>query len=146
MDKGKSAELKATLNLPHTSFPMKANLPQREPQLLEKWESTKLYEQIRKARKSAPAYTLHDGPPYANGKIHLGTALNKILKDMVAKSKTLAGFNVPYRPGWAGVSSRVSMATWTASSFRLSGSPYKRSIMPWFTLAWRSCAVMVKIL
>ncbi len=100
MDKGKSAELKATLNLPHTSFPMKANLPQREPQLLEKWESTKLYEQIREARKSAPAYTLHDGPPYANGKIHLGTALNKILKDMVAKSKTLAGFNVPYRPGW----------------------------------------------
>ena len=97
---GKPLELKTTLNLPHTSFPMKANLTQNEPKILQKWESENLYAQIRATRQKAPLYTLHDGPPYANGKIHLGTALNKIVKDFVTRSKSLAGFNVPFRPGW----------------------------------------------
>ncbi len=93
-------DLKSTINLPKTDFPMKANLPQNEPKILEKWEQTGIYEQIRKARKGNPLYVLHDGPPYANGPIHLGTALNKSLKDFVVKSKTMAGFDAPYVPGW----------------------------------------------
>ncbi len=93
-------ELKATLNLPNTGFPMKGNLPQNEPRRLAAWLSDGLYEQIRAARQNAPSYVLHDGPPYANGPIHLGHALNKCLKDFVVKSKTMAGFNAPYVPGW----------------------------------------------
>ncbi len=93
-------ELKATLNLPETDFPMKANLPQSEPKRLAAWEQDGLYEQIRAERQDAPSYVLHDGPPYANGPIHLGHALNKCLKDFVVKSKTMAGFNAPYVPGW----------------------------------------------
>ena len=95
-----SKPLKATLNLPRTDFPMRANLPQNEPRILAQWEDGKLYERIQEARKRNPAYVLHDGPPYPTGTIHLGTALNKILKDMVVKSKTLAGFRAPYVPGW----------------------------------------------
>lgn len=94
------AELKATLTLPQTAFAMKANLPQNEPVRLEQWAAVGLYEQIREARKGAPKYILHDGPPYANGPIHLGHALNKGLKDFVVKSKTMAGFDAPYVPGW----------------------------------------------
>jgi isoleucyl-tRNA synthetase len=93
-------ELKATLNLPHSDFPMKANLPQTEPKRLEGWEQDGIYEKIRAERQDAPSYVLHDGPPYANGPIHLGHALNKCLKDFVVKSKTMAGFNAPYVPGW----------------------------------------------
>ena len=93
-------ELKATLSLPQTDFPMKANLPQNEPARLAKWKQTAIYQQIRKARTGAPTYILHDGPPYANGPIHLGHALNKSLKDFVVKSKTMAGFDAPYVPGW----------------------------------------------
>jgi isoleucyl-tRNA synthetase len=93
-------ELKATLNLPNTGFPMKGNLPQNEPRRLAAWEADGLYEQIRAVRQDAPSYVLHDGPPYANGPIHLGHALNKCLKDFVVKSKTMAGFNAPYVPGW----------------------------------------------
>ena len=93
-------ELKATLNLPHSDFPMKANLPQSEPKRLAAWEQDRIYEQIRAVRQDAPSYVLHDGPPYANGPIHLGHALNKCLKDFVVKSKTMAGFNAPYVPGW----------------------------------------------
>ncbi len=93
-------ELKATINLPKTAFPMKANLPQNEPKILERWEQMRLYDRIRQARQGAPLYVLHDGPPYANGPIHLGTALNKCLKDFVVKSKTMAGFDAPYVPGW----------------------------------------------
>ncbi len=96
----KPLELKDTLNLPQTKFPMKANLPQNEPKWLEKWAQEDLYGQIRAARKAAPIFTMHDGPPYANGRIHLGTALNKILKDFVVKTKTIEGFNAPYLPGW----------------------------------------------
>jgi isoleucyl-tRNA synthetase len=93
-------ELKATLNLPHSDFPMKANLPQSEPKRLAAWEEERIYEQIRAVRQDAPSYVLHDGPPYANGPLHLGHALNKCLKDFVVKSKTMAGFNAPYVPGW----------------------------------------------
>src|SRR5215470_19777808 len=79
---------------------MKANLPQNEPKMLERWEQMHLYERIREARKDGQKYILHDGPPYANGPIHLGHALNKCLKDFVVKSKNMAGFDAPYIPGW----------------------------------------------
>ena len=93
-------ELKATLTLPQTGFPMKANLPQNEPLRLAKWASLRLYEELRKSGQGRPIYLLHDGPPYANGPIHLGHALNKGLKDFVVKSKTMAGFDAPYVPGF----------------------------------------------
>ena len=93
-------DLKSTINLPKTAFPMKANLPQNEPKALDRWEQMRIYEHIREARAGAKLYVLHDGPPYANGPIHLGTALNKCLKDFVVKSKTMAGFDAPYVPGW----------------------------------------------
>ena len=93
-------ELKSTINLPKTGFSMKANLPLNEPKTLERWEQMRIYDRIREARKGAPVYVLHDGPPYANGPIHLGTAFNKTLKDFIAKSKTMAGFDSPYVPGW----------------------------------------------
>jgi isoleucyl-tRNA synthetase len=93
-------DLKSTINLPRTSFPMKANLPQNEPKILERWEQMRLYDLIRQARKGAPVYVLHDGPPYTSGPIHMGTALNKCLKDFVVKSKTMAGMDAPYIPGW----------------------------------------------
>src|SRR5438105_9096873 len=93
-------DYKATLNLPRTDFPMKANLPQREPELLAWWEEDRLYERIQGASRDRPLYVLHDGPPYANGRIHIGHALNKILKDIVVKSKTMAGHRAPYLPGW----------------------------------------------
>jgi isoleucyl-tRNA synthetase len=89
-----------TVNLLQTAFPMKADLPTREPQMLAKWESAGLYEQILAARKGRRAFLLHDGPPYANGEIHMGHALNKILKDIVVKGKSLAGYYAPYKPGW----------------------------------------------
>src|SRR5215467_4867506 len=93
-------ELKATINLPKTAFPMKADLPKNEPKLLERWEQMGIYERIRQVRKGAPRYILHDGPPYTSGPIHMGTALNKTLKDFIVKSKTMAGFDAPYVPGW----------------------------------------------
>ena len=92
--------LKSTLNLPQTGFPMKAGLPVNEPQRLKSWQESNLYGQIRAARAGSPRYILHDGPPYANGAIHLGHALNKTLKDFVVKTKTMAGFDAPYVPGW----------------------------------------------
>ena len=89
-----------TLNLPETSFSMKANLVQREPQMRKHWAEEKLYAQIRAARQGAPLYILHDGPPYANGDIHMGHVINKVLKDFVVKYKTMTGFDAPYIPGW----------------------------------------------
>jgi isoleucyl-tRNA synthetase len=91
---------KDTCNLPRTAFSMKANLQETEPQAVARWEQMNLYGQIRQARKGAKTYLLHDGPPYANGEIHTGTALNKILKDLVVKSHNMAGFDAPYLPGW----------------------------------------------
>ncbi|HVU44971.1 MAG TPA: isoleucine--tRNA ligase [Terracidiphilus sp.] len=93
-------ELKATLTLPQTAFPMKANLPQNEPLRLARWTSLRLYEELRKAGRGRPAFLLHDGPPYANGPIHLGHALNTGLNDFVVKSKSMAGFDAPYVPGY----------------------------------------------
>ena len=93
-------EWKDTVNLPRTGFPMKANLQTAEPEAIARWEAMDLYGQIRERRRGAPKFVLHDGPPYANGHIHLGHALNKILKDLVVKSKTMAGFDAPYVPGY----------------------------------------------
>jgi len=89
-----------TLNLPKTSFSMKANLTQREPQMRKEWSKMNIYGKIRQARQGAPSYTLHDGPPYANGDIHMGHVINKVLKDFVVKYKTMTGFDAPYIPGW----------------------------------------------
>jgi isoleucyl-tRNA synthetase len=100
MEDPQSVDLKQTVNLPKTAFSMKANLPQTEPKTLARWEKERLYHQIRSAAAGRPRYVLHDGPPYANGRIHLGTAFNKILKDFIVKSKTMAGFDAPYVPGW----------------------------------------------
>lgn len=91
---------KQTIKLPKSEFPMKAGLAQREPEMLERWEREGLYWKIQEARKDCPLYVLHDGPPFANGDVHMGTALNKILKDFVIKSRTMAGFRAPYVPGW----------------------------------------------
>jgi isoleucyl-tRNA synthetase len=99
-DDTKTVDLKKTVHLPKTDFPMKASLGQLEPKLLARWEETKVYEQIRTARAGRPMYVLHDGPPYANGEIHLGTAFNKIVKDFIVKVKTMEGFDSPYVPGW----------------------------------------------
>jgi isoleucyl-tRNA synthetase len=93
-------ELKATINLPKTAFLMKADLPKNEPKMLARWEEMRIYDRIREARKGSPTYILHDGPPYTSGPIHMGTALNKCLKDFIVKSKTMAGFDAPYVPGW----------------------------------------------
>lgn len=93
-------DIKKSLNLPKTAFPMKAGLPQNEPKQLAAWEETRLYERILEARQGLPPFVLHDGPPYPTGTIHLGTALNKILKDLVVKSKSMAGHYAPYVPGW----------------------------------------------
>jgi isoleucyl-tRNA synthetase len=93
-------DYKATLNLPTTGFAMKANLAQREPDMLKQWQASDLYQQIRAARVGREQFILHDGPPYANGDIHIGHAVNKILKDIIVKSKTLSGFDAPYVPGW----------------------------------------------
>jgi isoleucyl-tRNA synthetase len=93
-------DYKRTLNLPETPFPMRGDLARREPQWIKTWQETKLYERIRAHSRGRKKYVLHDGPPYANGDIHIGHAVNKILKDLVVKSKTMAGFDAPYTPGW----------------------------------------------
>src|SRR5208282_3997210 len=93
-------DYKNTLNLPRTDFSMRADLVAREPDRLKKWETAGLYEKIQTARVGAEKFVLHDGPPFANGDVHIGTALNKILKDIIVKYKTLRGFSAPYVPGW----------------------------------------------
>src|SRR6266550_3530595 len=95
-----SQNYKETLNLPRTEFPMKANLAAREPEMLRTWEENDLYQQIQKSRAGRELFVLHDGPPFANGDVHMGTALNKILKDFVVKSQTMLGKRAPYVPGW----------------------------------------------
>lgn len=94
------ADYKQTLNLPATDFPMKAGLPNREPLIFQQWQQNNLYQQLREKNAGKPKFVLHDGPPYANGDIHIGHAVNKILKDIILKSKTLSGFDTPYIPGW----------------------------------------------
>jgi len=93
-------DYKATLNLPHTDFPMRGNLAKREPEMLARWEKNGVYQRIRAASAGRPKFILHDGPPYANGDLHLGHAVNKILKDMIVKSKGFIGYDAPYVPGW----------------------------------------------
>ena len=102
-------DYRSTLNLPDTLFPMRGDLPKREPQWVKDWndaapapgrQSGSLYTRLREHRQGAPLFVLHDGPPYANGKLHIGHALNKVLKDMIVKSKQLAGFDAQYIPGW----------------------------------------------
>ncbi|MDP3723805.1 MAG: class I tRNA ligase family protein, partial [Candidatus Omnitrophota bacterium] len=93
-------DYRATVNLPKTDFPMKADLPRREPAVLAQWQATDLYGQIRRARAGAEPFILHDGPPYANGDIHIGHALNKVLKDLIVRYKTMQGCDAPYVPGW----------------------------------------------
>ncbi len=95
-----SEDFNDTLNLPQTEFPMRGNLPKREPEMLEEWEKEKIYYKLREKNKGRPSYILHDGPPYANGNIHMGTALNKVLKDIIVKYKSMTGFNAEYVPGW----------------------------------------------
>ncbi|MDR2559513.1 MAG: isoleucine--tRNA ligase [Oscillospiraceae bacterium] len=95
-----SKDYNNTLNLPKTEFPMRANLPEREPLMLEKWENERLYYKLAEKNKNKTKYVLHDGPPYANGDIHMGHALNKILKDIIVKFKAMTGFNTPFVPGW----------------------------------------------
>lgn len=95
-----SEDLNNTLNLPQTEFPMRGNLPKREPEMLEKWEKERLYYALAEKNKDKPSYTFHDGPPYANGDIHMGTALNKVLKDIIVKYKSMTGYNANYVPGW----------------------------------------------
>ncbi|MCB1632607.1 MAG: class I tRNA ligase family protein, partial [Pseudomonadales bacterium] len=94
------SDYKHTLNLPQTEFAMKANLATREPETLARWQAEDVYGQIRAARAGRPKFILHDGPPYANGEIHIGHAVNKILKDIIVKARTLDGFDAPYVPGW----------------------------------------------
>ena len=89
-----------TLNLTKTDFPMRANLPQREPEMLKGFEESQIYDKLMEKNKGKPNYTLHDGPPYANGNIHMGTALNKVLKDIIIRHKNMSGFYAPYIPGW----------------------------------------------
>jgi isoleucyl-tRNA synthetase len=93
-------KIKDTLNLPKTGFSMKANLAQKEPEMIKYWEEIKLYDLLQSKNKDGPNFLLHDGPPYANGPIHLGTTNNKVLKDIIIKFKQLQGFNSPYIPGW----------------------------------------------
>ena len=90
----------STLNLPKTDFPMRANLPQREPEMQKAAEDNKIYEKMLKKNEGKPMFVLHDGPPFSNGNIHMGTAMNKILKDFIIKSKSMMGYNAPYTPGW----------------------------------------------
>ncbi len=94
------SDYKSTLNLPETEFPMRGNLANREPEMLKRWTEENLYQQIRDSRIGRKLFILHDGPPYANGDIHIGHSVNKILKDIIIKSKTLSGFDAPYVPGW----------------------------------------------
>ena len=93
-------DYKDTLNLPDTDFPMRGNLAQREPKMLQEWQEKNLYQKIRDVSKNRPKFILHDGPPYANGNIHIGHAVNKVLKDIIIKSRTLDGFDAPFIPGW----------------------------------------------
>ena len=93
-------DYKQTINLPQTGFPMKADLAQREPALLARWEAEDTYGRLREIARGRPRFVLHDGPPYANGAIHIGHALNKILKDIIVKARSLEGFDSPYIPGW----------------------------------------------
>ena len=95
-----SVDYNSTMNLPKTDFPMRGNLPQKEPEMIKRWQDQKLYQKLMEKNEGLPLYVLHDGPPYANGDIHMGTALNKVLKDIIIKYKNMSGYKAPYIPGW----------------------------------------------
>ncbi|MCX6349295.1 MAG: class I tRNA ligase family protein, partial [Candidatus Aureabacteria bacterium] len=95
-----ATDYKSTLNLPRTAFEMKADLLRKEPQFLKRWEEMGLYRMIRTAREGKPLYVLHDGPPYPTGDLHIGTGMNKILKDFIVRFYTMLGYNAPFIPGW----------------------------------------------
>ena len=94
------ADYKSTLNMPDTPFPMRGDLAKREPGWIRQWQEKQIYRKIREVSQGRPRFVLHDGPPYANGDIHIGHAVNKILKDIIVRARTLAGFDAPYTPGW----------------------------------------------
>ena len=100
LEKGNKQDYRDTLLLPKTDLPMRANLPDKEPEFLKKWSKEKLFSKVRESSKGKEKFILHDGPPYANGNLHMGTALNKILKDVIVRSKQLQGYDAEYRPGW----------------------------------------------
>ena len=100
MSEAPKKDYRDTVFLPKTDFPMRGSLPQKEPELLARWKATGLYGKLRAAGNGRPKFVLHDGPPYANGNIHIGHALNKILKDIVIRSRRMMGFDSPYVPGW----------------------------------------------
>jgi len=99
IDGGSVMEYKDTLLMPKTEFPMRGNLPKREPEIQEKWEEMNIYKLVQEKTKDRPMFVLHDGPPYANGDIHMGHALNKVLKDFIVRYKSMSGYNAPYVPG-----------------------------------------------
>ena len=142
----KARDYSETLFLPKTDFPMRAGLPQREPEILARWKSLDLYGRLRAAAKGRPRFILHDGPPYANGNIHIGHALNKILKDVVTKSQQMLGFDSNYVPGWdchglpiewkieeenyrakGAIRSRISQIRRRSSNFARSAGPSPRT-------------------
>ncbi|HWI54706.1 MAG TPA: class I tRNA ligase family protein, partial [Desulfobacteria bacterium] len=100
MEDNNKTDYSKTLNLPQTDFPMRGNLPEREPETLKFWEEENIYQRVQKKNEGKPKFILHDGPPYANGDIHLGHTLNKVLKDMIVKFKSMDGIDAPYVPGW----------------------------------------------
>ena len=124
-----------TLNLPQTEFPMRANLPKREPEILKFWQDIDVYRLVQEKNQGREKYILHDGPPYANGHIHLGHTLNKVLKDMIVKHRSMAGFDSPYVPGWdthgLPINSRLS-SIWASTAIRptSSNSVISAVIMP----------------
>ena len=122
-------DYKDTLNLPHTEFPMKANLAQREPAMMKKWQDLDLYKKICKKNAGRPKFILHDGPPYANGELHLGHAINKSLKDIVVKSRQLSGFDAPFIPKIStGVDGGASFIFFPLSSIRALTFPHLRPL------------------
>jgi isoleucyl-tRNA synthetase len=125
----KKPDSKYPVNMTDTPFPMRGDLAKREPGWVKQWQDKKIYERIRKAAAGRPKFVLHDGPPYANGDIHLGHAVNKILKDMVVKSRTMAGFDAPYVPGWDchGMPIEIQIEKLTARTCRPPKSCRKRA-------------------
>jgi isoleucyl-tRNA synthetase len=132
-------DYKATLNLPQTPFPMKADLAKREPAMLARWDSIDLYGQLRAAARGRPRFELMDGPPYANGDIHIGHAVNKVLKDIVVKAKTLSGYDAPYVPGWdchgLPIEHQVEKKTGRAGD-RISATEFRQACRPMPSSRW----------
>ena len=116
-----------TLNLPETDFPMRASLPQREPAMLDEWNDSDVYKKLLELNKDKPSYILHDGPPFSNGNIHMGTAMNKVLKDFVNRYKWLSGYKVPYRPGWDNHGMPIESAIIKKNKLLINGTTYEKT-------------------